>query len=100
MVPDRSHARGGHRERGIHEVTPPPRWKMAIVTWIAIYPIITVLLLMLGPILLGSLPIPVVTLVLSVTLVVLMTFIVMPLLTRAFRPWLQRGPASDEDAGG
>jgi antibiotic biosynthesis monooxygenase (ABM) superfamily enzyme len=74
-------------------MTPPPRWKMAIITWIAIYPIITGLLLALGPIILGHLPIPVVTLILSVTLVLLMTFIVMPLLTRVFRPWLQRKPA-------
>lgn len=75
-------------------MTPPPRWKMAIITWIAIYPIITVLLMVLGPIILGHLPIPVVTLILSITLVLLMTFIVMPLLTRAFRPWLQRRPTS------
>ncbi len=73
-------------------MTPPPRWKMAIITWIAIYPIITVLLLVLGPIILGRLPIPVVTLILSVTLVLLMTFVIMPLLTRAFRPWIQPRP--------
>jgi antibiotic biosynthesis monooxygenase (ABM) superfamily enzyme len=71
---------------------------MAVLSWIAIYPIITVLLLILGPIILGRLPIPVVTLILSVTLVLLMTFIVMPLLTRAFRPWLQARPANREAA--
>lgn len=69
---------------------------MAIITWIAIYPVITILLLVLGPIILGHLPIPVVTLMLSVALVLLMTFIVMPLLTRAFRPWLQSRPVSHE----
>lgn len=79
-------------------MTPPPRWKMAIITWIAIHPIITVLLLALGPFMLGHLPIPVVTLILSVTLVLLMTFIVMPLLTRAFEPWLRPQPAISEDA--
>lgn len=79
-------------------MTPPPRWKMAIITWIAIYPIITILLLIIGPIILGHLPIPIVTLILSVTLVLLMTFIVMPLLTRAFRPWLLRRPANHEVA--
>jgi antibiotic biosynthesis monooxygenase (ABM) superfamily enzyme len=56
---------------------------MAILTWVAIYPLITALLLILGPLILGRLPIPVVTLILSVTLVLLMTFVVMPLLTRA-----------------
>jgi antibiotic biosynthesis monooxygenase (ABM) superfamily enzyme len=71
-------------------MTPPPRWKLAIITWIAIYPIITALLLILGPFIL-RLPIPIVTLILSVTLVVLMTFVVMPALTRVFRPWLHAG---------
>jgi len=70
-------------------MTHPPRWKMAVLTWIAIYPVITGLLLALGRVILNF-PIPVATLILSVTLVLLMTFVVMPLLTRAFRPWLQR----------
>jgi len=46
-------------------MTPPPRWKMAVVTWLGVYPLITLLLLALGPLILG-LPIPVVTLILSV----------------------------------
>ena len=71
-------------------MTPPPRWKMAIVTWLGVYPLITLLLLALGPLILG-LPIPVVTLILSVTLVSLLTFVVMPLLMRAFGPWLRAG---------
>jgi antibiotic biosynthesis monooxygenase (ABM) superfamily enzyme len=78
-------------------MTPPPRWKMAIITWIAIYPIITILLLILGPVILGHLPIPAVTLILSVTLVALMTFVVMPVLTRAFRPWLQARPMGRDE---
>lgn len=79
-------------------MTPSPRWKMAIITWIAIYPVITILLLILGPIILGHLPIPIVTLILSITLVLLMTFVVMPLLTRAFRPWLQQQPPRHQTA--
>jgi len=73
-------------------MTPPPRWKMAVVTWLGVYPLITVLLVALGPLILG-LPIPVVTLILSVTLVSLLTFVVMPLLVRAFGPWLRTGAA-------
>ena len=71
-------------------MTPPPRWKMAVVTWLGVYPLITLLLLALGPLILG-LPIPVVTLILSVMLVSLLTFVVMPLLMRAFGPWLRAG---------
>lgn len=61
---------------------------MAIITWLAVYPLITALLFLLGPFILG-LPIPVITLILSVTLVALLSFVVMPLLTRAFQPWLR-----------
>ncbi|MDH6182281.1 antibiotic biosynthesis monooxygenase (ABM) superfamily enzyme [Microbacteriaceae bacterium SG_E_30_P1] len=78
-------------------MTPPPRWKLAILTWIGVYPSITVLLVVLGPFLF-ELPIPVVTLVLSVTLVALLSFVIMPLLTRVFRPWLtRRAPTADAD---
>lgn len=72
----------------------PPRWKMAVVTWIGVYPLITLLLVVLGPLILG-LPIPLVTLILSVTLVSVLTFVVMPLLVRAFGPWLQQKDSAD-----
>lgn len=62
----------------------PPRWKVAVLTWVGIYPLITTLLWVLGPVL-GGLPLPAVTLALTIVLVSLMTFVVMPALTRAFR---------------
>lgn len=68
----------------------PPRWKVAVLTWVGIYPLITTLLWVLGPVL-GGLPLPAVTLALTIVLVSLMTFVVMPALTRAFRGWLH-GP--------
>ncbi|MGB4776798.1 hypothetical protein [Microbacterium sp.] len=80
-------------------MTPPPRWKLAILTWIAVYPLITLLLLLLGPLIVGM-PVPVVTLILSVTLVTLLSFIVMPLLTRAFRGWLHPQRRQDTQAAG
>ncbi|GAB2506102.1 hypothetical protein [Nocardiopsis aegyptia] len=79
----------------------PPRYKTAVVSWLAVYPIITLLLWLLGPVV-SELPIPVVTLILTVVLVTLQTYVVMPFMTRLFRPWLMSGqsPAEPRDGGG
>jgi len=65
----------------------PPRWKVAVVTWLGIFP--TVYLLFLG---LGSILAPwsllTRTLLLTVLVVIIMTWGVAPQLTRLFRPWL------------
>lgn len=75
----------------------PPRYKLAIISWLAVYPLITVLLWVLTPWITG-LPVPVVTLILSVTLVTLQTYVVMPAMLRVFRGWLSpRRP--DRSAG-
>jgi antibiotic biosynthesis monooxygenase (ABM) superfamily enzyme len=65
----------------------PSRYRQAVVTWLALYPLITVILLLAGPTL-AELSIYLRTLVVSVTLVVLMTFVVMPYMTRWFAGWL------------
>jgi len=65
----------------------PPRWKMAVATWIAIYPMILGLSVLTGPIL-GALPIPLRLLATTGLMVPLMTWAVMPLVTRLLRGWL------------
>ena len=65
----------------------PPRYKMAVVTWLAVFPLITVILTLFGP-LLGLLPMLLRTLVLTAVMVSLMTYVVMPRLTRLFSFWL------------
>ena len=55
--------------------------RSAVLTWIAIWPLITALLL-LGEPMLAALPVPLRTLVLTGILVPLMSFVVMPRLTR------------------
>jgi hypothetical protein len=65
------------------------RFKLAVVTWLAVYPLVTLLLWALGPFV-QNLPLPVVTLILSLVLVSLLTGVVMPAMLRLFRPWLQR----------
>jgi antibiotic biosynthesis monooxygenase (ABM) superfamily enzyme len=65
----------------------PPRYKLALLTWVAAYALITTFLALLGPTLAGW-PLALRTLVLSVTMVAALTWVIMPRLTRLFRPWL------------
>lgn len=69
---------------------PPPRWKVGVVTWLGIFPIVLVLTVLLGDLLA---PWPVVLRVglLTILIVSLMNWLVAPLLTRAFRRWLNAG---------
>ena len=65
----------------------PPRYKLFLLSWIAIYPLITVILFLFGQQLI-LLPLPLRTLILTGVLVYLMTFWVMPKLTKLFHRWL------------
>ena len=77
---------------------PPPRWKFAAIVLLAIYPLLLVVLPVMGRVFdtpyLGV-PVPigpeffVRTFVTAVILVSLMVWIAIPLLTRLFRFWLQ-----------
>lgn len=71
------------REPGL----PPPRWKMALLTLAAVWPVNMILTHSLG-LLIAPLPQPLRILIMSGTLISLLTWGVMPLLTKAFRPWL------------
>ncbi|MGH8907997.1 MAG: antibiotic biosynthesis monooxygenase [Egibacteraceae bacterium] len=70
-------------------VRPPARWKMWLLSLCAIYPVITLLVVLTGP-LLAAFPLPVRFAVLSIVLTALMTWIVMPALSRLFARWLYR----------
>jgi antibiotic biosynthesis monooxygenase (ABM) superfamily enzyme len=61
--------------------------KLALLTWASAYAVITAILAALGPTL-ASLPLALRTLVLSVLMVVALTWLIMPVMTRLFRPWL------------
>lgn len=74
-------------------VSAPPRYKLALLTWIGVYPMITVLLAVLGPTT-ATWPLPLRTLVLTALMVPTLTWLVIPTLTRFFRGWL--APARDE----
>lgn len=75
------------REGGRPPIAPPPRYKLALLSWIGAYSVITLILAVLGPAM-ASWPLPLRTLLLSVLMVLAMTWLVMPSLTRLFRGWL------------
>jgi len=68
-------------------VVPPPRYKMAIITWAAIFPLL-VLANLIAAQLLSRVSPPVRLIPVSVALIALMTWIVMPRMTKWFRFWL------------
>jgi antibiotic biosynthesis monooxygenase (ABM) superfamily enzyme len=68
---------------------PPPRHRFALLVWIAIYPTITLLLELGGP-LMADWPLPLRTLALTAIAVPLMVFVLLPTLQRAFAGWLTR----------
>ncbi len=81
---------------------PPPKWKMALLIILAIYPLLLIVLPLMGtvfdipylgvPIRIGS-EFVVRTFVTAVILVTLMTWVAMPFLTKLFRGWLYPTPA-------
>ncbi|CAN5465692.1 hypothetical protein BH09PSE5_BH09PSE5_22800 [soil metagenome] len=67
----------------------PPRWKIAVVTWLGICPTVYVLFLLTGD-LMKSWPLSLRTVALTIAVVAVMTWVVAPQLTKLLRPWLTR----------
>jgi antibiotic biosynthesis monooxygenase (ABM) superfamily enzyme len=72
--------------------TMPPRWKTAVVVWLAIYPCITFVLWLAGPEMQGW-PLAVRTLAITAFVVPVMVYVLIPALQRLLASWLRR-PAS------
>lgn len=66
---------------------PPPKWKTAIVSAVGLYPVISIMPSILRPIT-GGLPFWLANLVSISIMMPLMTWVVMPQVTRLFRRWL------------
>ena len=75
-------------------MTPPPRWKMWLVSLVAVYPLVLAFQVLVVP-RMARLPLPLRALVFPLVLLTLMTFVVMPMVTRALRRWL--GPRHDQN---
>ncbi|MEH2461919.1 MAG: antibiotic biosynthesis monooxygenase [Nostoc sp.] len=65
----------------------PPRYKIALLTWGAVYVLINILSTFLVPLLRG-LPHLIISLIVTIIMVVLLTYVVMPRVSRFFSWWL------------
>ncbi len=65
----------------------PPKWKMAIIIWLAIYPLITIIFLLFNNQILLIHPM-LRTLAITVVVVPIMVFILIPNYTKLFGKWL------------
>jgi len=67
--------------------SPPPRWKMAIATLVGVYPTSLLIGETAGP-WMHSWPLLLRSLGFAILMVALLTWVVMPLVTRTLHPWL------------
>lgn len=72
---------------GQNPVKPPPKWKMTIVSWLALYPAVTLVFVLFGD-WLAQIPLLIRTLMVTVVVMVLMSYVLMPRMTRWFAFWL------------
>jgi antibiotic biosynthesis monooxygenase (ABM) superfamily enzyme len=77
---------------GLAAPTPPPRWKMALLTWIALVPLV----LGVGYVVPKSLPDLIQIAVGTAVPVVLLTWLIMPFLANALHGWLHGRPAKSK----
>jgi len=74
---------------GERAIVPPPRWKQLLVTLVGAYPLVILISAFVMP-QLQTWPLLLRSAVLPLVLLTLMTYLVMPLLAKAFRGWLYR----------
>jgi antibiotic biosynthesis monooxygenase (ABM) superfamily enzyme len=69
---------------------PPKKWKMAIIIWLAIYPLITLIFALLGKQLILINPLPLRTLIITLIAVPTMVFVLIPILQKLLHKWLYK----------
>jgi hypothetical protein len=74
---------------------PPPRWKMAVATLLGVYPVSLLIGVVLSPTL-KKLPLVLNLFVVSAIIVGLLTWVVMPFVTRLLHDWLNPQPQKKE----
>jgi uncharacterized protein len=81
------------------DASPPPRYKMVAITWLAIYPLITAVYFFLGDPL-QRLPLGFRTLVVTAIIVPAMLYLVLPLMTPLFARWLYPSESRETEQEG
>jgi uncharacterized protein len=76
------------------KISPPPRYKMLLLTWLAVFPVGTIMNLILSRLIPGA-SITVRSLLFTLILGWLMTYIIMPRLSALFANWLYPQPHTD-----
>jgi antibiotic biosynthesis monooxygenase (ABM) superfamily enzyme len=71
--------------------TPPPRWKMAVATFLGVFPVAMILNVTLGPVI-RSWHFLLSNAVFNVCVIALLTWVVMPIVTRFLHGWLNPQP--------
>ena len=84
-----SHVTTAPAPRATARPAAPRRYRQALIVWIAIYPTITLVLELAGP-LIQDWPLPLRTLALTAVVVPTMVFVLLPTLQRVFAGWLKR----------
>lgn len=72
---------------GHNPVKPPPKYKMTLVSWLALYPAVTLVFFLFGD-LLAQLPLLARTFIVTAVVMVAMSYVLMPRFTRWFAFWL------------
>ncbi len=72
---------------GHNPVKPPPKSKMTFVSWLALYPTVTLIFFLFGD-LLAQVPLLLRTLIVTAVVMVAMSYLLMPRFTRWFAFWL------------
>ncbi len=67
---------------------PPPRWKMALLTWIAVWPVSIIVPMALNPLIASSVPNFIFAGVVAGGIVLVLTWVAMPLLVKLTKGWL------------
>ena len=76
-------------------ITPPPRYKMTLISWLALYPAVTLVFVIFGD-LLAKVPLLLRTMIVTIVVMALMSYVLMPRMTKWFAFWLfprQKGPS-------
>lgn len=77
-------------------VKPPSKFKMTVVSWLALYPTVSIIFLLFGGIL-EEFPLLLRTMIITGILMPLMAYVLMPRFSRWFAFWLY--PKADQDRG-